>query len=207
MGEGLPQKKSHQKSGSEPFVIDGQPLDFNLKNFWEWAASDLVDNTWRGVLAEYLVARALGINCDVIRNGWGPVDLISPAGVTIQVKSAAFLQAWYQKQPSRISFSIKAHRAFDAETNSLSEKPQRVGQVWVFALLAHEDKSTLNPMDLAQWQFYVVPKDVLDGYQRSQHSITLQSLRRLAIKPVSFRQLAVEVERCAKRNSARHFVS
>lgn len=201
MSEGLPPKKAQSKNGREPFVLNDQPLDFDLLSFWRWAASDLVDNTWRGALAEYLVAQALGIKMDEIRDAWGPVDLVSPAGVTIQVKSAAFLQAWYQQQPSRISFSIKPRRAWDPDTNRLAERPVRSGEVWVFALLAHMDKSTLNPMELAQWQFYVVPRAMLDDYQRSQESITLQSLRRLGLEPVGFQQLAAEVERCAKRNS------
>lgn len=161
-----------------------------------------MDNTWRGVLAEYLVARAVGIKEDGIRDGWGPVDLVSLTGVTIQVKSAAFLQAWYQREPSHISFSIKPRRVYDPETNSLTANPVRSAEVWVFALLAHKDKSTLNPMELAQWKFYVVPRAVLNGYQCSQESITLQSIRRLGLEPVGFQQLAAEVERCAKRISA-----
>lgn len=142
------------------------------------------------------MAKALGIKDDGIRDSWGPVDLVSPTGITVQVKSAAFLQAWHQKEFSRISFSIKPRRVFDSTTNSLSETPIRVAQVWVFALLSHTDKLTLDPMDLAQWQFFVVSKSFLDGYRRSQESITLKSLRKLGIEPVGFLELADQVERC-----------
>ena len=197
MNSDFPKKKCECKSGCERFVLANHPLDFNLLSFWKWAASDLVDNTWRGVLAEYLVTKALGIKDDGIRDSWGPVDLVSPTGITIQVKSAAFLQAWYQKEFSRIIFSIKPRRVFDSTTNSLSETPVRVGQVWVFALLSHKDKLTLDPMDLAQWKFFVVSKDFLDGYRRSQESITLESLLNLGIEPVGFLELAERVEHCA----------
>ena len=124
------------------------------------------------------------------------MDLVSPTGITIQVKSAAFLQAWYQKEFSRISFSIKPRRVFDSATNSFGETPIRVAQVWIFALLSHKDKLTLDPMDLAQWQFFVVSKTFLDSYQRSQESITLQSLLNLGIEPAGFLELAEKVERC-----------
>ena len=40
------------KSGSEPFLMSGQPLTANLLDFWRWSASDLVSNATRGVLAE-----------------------------------------------------------------------------------------------------------------------------------------------------------
>jgi hypothetical protein len=49
----------------------------------------------------------------------------------------------------------------------------------VFALLAHTDKATVDPLDLDQWVFYVLPTAVLDGHTRSQHSITLRTLHEL----------------------------
>lgn len=58
MNSNLPMKKSDGKSESEQFVLAGRPLDFDLLNFWKWAASDLVDNTWRGVLAEYVAIQS-----------------------------------------------------------------------------------------------------------------------------------------------------
>ncbi len=196
MNSNLLKKKSDGKSGSERFVLAGQPLDFDLLSFWKWAASDLIDNTWRGVLAEYLVAKALRIKTDGIRDSWGPVDLVSPTGVTIQVKSAAFLQAWHHDKFSRIIFSIKPRRVFDSATNRFSETPVRAAQVWVFALLKHKDKLTLDPMDVAQWQFFVMSKAFLDSYRRSQESITLKSLLNLGIEPVGFSELAERVEQC-----------
>jgi hypothetical protein len=51
--------------------------------------------------------------------------------------------------------------------------------VYVLALLAHTDKATVDPLDLDQWVFYVLPTVVLDGRTRSQHSITLKTLQGL----------------------------
>ena len=42
------------------------------QEFWEWAYDDLLTNTTRGVLAEYIVATALGIR-DTKRVRMGPV--------------------------------------------------------------------------------------------------------------------------------------
>jgi hypothetical protein len=49
----------------------------------------------------------------------------------------------------------------------------------VFCLLKHEDKSTVNPLNLDHWDFYVLSTQELNDYKRSQHSITLKSLRGL----------------------------
>lgn len=51
--------------------------------------------------------------------------------------------------------------------------------VYVFALLAHRDQETLDPMDVSQWEFYVLPTATLEQRTRSQHSITLPPLRKL----------------------------
>jgi hypothetical protein len=48
-----------QRNGSEVFHTAGAELGFNLLSFWKWSASDLVSNTLRGLLAEYLVAQAV----------------------------------------------------------------------------------------------------------------------------------------------------
>ena len=50
-----------RKTGHEKFRNRGSECDFDLLNFWRWSVSDLVSNTWREVVAEYIVARALGI--------------------------------------------------------------------------------------------------------------------------------------------------
>lgn len=38
-------------------------------------------------------------------------------------------------------------------------------------------------LDVAQWEFYVLPTAVLDARERSQHSITLKSLCALHAEP------------------------
>lgn len=196
MSDCLPPIKATRKIGDEPFHAAGRGLGFDLLSFWRWSASDLVSNTARGILAEYLVARALGLAQDEIRDEWGPVDLITRSGVKVQVKSAAFLQAWYQKGLSQVVFSTRPTRSWDADTNTLAREPTRHADVYVFALLAHCDKATLDPMDVEQWRFYVVPRSVLDRDEQSQHSITLKSLEAIS-RPVCYSLLAAEVADCS----------
>jgi hypothetical protein len=180
-------------TGAEPFRAGSTALDFDLLSFWQWSRSDLLSNAARGVLAEYLVARALGV-VDGIRDEWAAYDLIMPEGIKVEVKSAAFLQSWHQEKLSAISFRTPETKAWDPETNVLGDKSQRQADVYVFALLFHNDKATVDPQDVTQWEFYVVPKQVLNDRQRSQHSITLPSLRRLA-QPVTYGELRDAVRR------------
>ena len=67
---------------------------------------------------------------------------------------------------------------------------KRHADVYVFALLAHTDKLTVDPLNINQWEFYVLPTTALDERKRSQHSITLKSLEDLSGGKVDYVQLA-----------------
>jgi hypothetical protein len=69
--------------------------------------------------------------------------------ITLEVKSAAFVQSWQQALPSTISFPIE----------------QRVATADVFCLLAEEDRDLLDPQDMSQWRFWVGPSCVFSPGQ------------------------------------------
>ena len=181
-----------RKTGHERFRNGGSECDFDLLDFWRWSVSDLVSNTWRGVVAEYIVARALGV-ADGARNDWAAYDLETVDGMKVEVKSAAYVQSWKQDRHSDIQFGVPKRRAWDAETGILGTEARRHADIYVFALLHHKDRQSIDPMDLSQWEFYVVPTKALDERERSQHSITLGSLQKLANKAVTYDELHAAV--------------
>ena len=79
----FPRLQATQKSGSESVHRGGVPLGRSLQDFWRWSASDLVSNATRGIVAEYLVALALGLPPDAVRNEWDPFDVTAPEGVKV----------------------------------------------------------------------------------------------------------------------------
>lgn len=188
-----------RRTGSEGFHIDGRGVGFDLLTFWQWSGSDLIGNTARGRLAEYIVARALGLAADGVRDEWAPYDLETRSGIKIEVKSAAYVQSWHQERLSSIKFVTPKKRAWDANTNVLSKETRRQADVYVFALLSHKEKSTIDPLDLGQWHFYVLPTAALDARTRSQHSITLASLQKLTSGAVGYADLLPTVEGYASR--------
>lgn len=108
---GFPKIEVVPKKGDEEFQNTGQAINAVLIDFWRWSASDLVSNATRGILAEYLVACAIGI-ADGARVEWDAYDLLIPktdnrAEIRIEVKSSAYLQSWQQKKLSKIIFSIR----------------------------------------------------------------------------------------------------
>jgi hypothetical protein len=194
MSEGLPRLEVERRSGAEPFTSGGAPLGFDLLGFWQWASSDLASNILRGVLAEYLVAQALG-TASGFRDPWQAYDLVSPGGLTLEVKSAAYLQSWRQRSHSPIRFTVRETRAWSDETNVLAPTSQRQAALYVFALLGHRDKGTLDPLDLDQWEFYLVPSRVLAEQVGAAKQLSL--MRLLALRPdrAGFRELGSAIRR------------
>lgn len=172
-----------RKTGAEPFTTGEASLGFSILDFWQWSSSNLVGNALRGLVAEFLVARAVGVDGH-IRDEWDPYDVATPSGVRVEVKSAAYLQAWAQRSESLISFDIRETLAWDAATNALAPESERRRQadLYVFALLAHRDKATLNPLDVSQWEFYLLEAPVLNQHVKRQRRISLN--RVLGLSPV-----------------------
>lgn len=193
----LPPLVVTRKTGSEPFRVGPTALGFDLLSFWQWSASDLISNALRGRLAEFLVAQALGI-ADGVRAEWDAYDLRTRQGLTIEVKSAAYLQTWAQKALSAISFDIAPTRFWEAATNELATETRRQADLYVFALLAHRDKPTLDAMDLTQWEFYLLPKAILDARLPKQKQLSLSALLRLEPVRCSFGELGPSLERVAE---------
>ena len=180
------------KTGREQLIFDNESLTFSLSDFWRWSVSDILSNATRGRFAEFIVATATNIDITIVRDEWSEYDLVTPGKIKLEIKSSAYLQSWAQKKLSAISYSTKAHR-FDNITGKHNETPKRHADVYVFCLLHHENKQTVNPLDLNQWSFYVLATKELNGYTRSQHSITLKSLQRLT-QSVIYTQLNSEIQ-------------
>ena len=188
MANTLPDAKIIRMDGDELFLETGVH-QLKLADFWAWSSSDLLNNAKRGVLAEFLVASDLGI-ADGFRIEWDAYDLTTPSGITVEVKSAAYLQSWKQDKLSDIGFSIAQSKAWSPLTNRFSTESKRQADVYVFCLLDHKDKSTVNPMDLNQWRFFVLPTTILDEEYGSMKRISLTKLLRLSPEQVVYGEIS-----------------
>ena len=182
------------KSGKENLTVYDKKSKYKLEDFWRWNMSDLISNATRGILAEFIVATAIGLDPANVRNEWDAYDLLSPEGIKIEVKTSAYIQSWFQKEYSKISFSIKTARAWDPETNILGDEIKRHADVYVFCLLKHKDQDTIDPLKLEQWEFYIVSTPVLSDYGGSQNRIILSKLKKIAV-PVEYGELKEEINR------------
>jgi hypothetical protein len=168
--------------GAETFKkAEGSPLvAADILDYWSWAYSDIVGNTNRGALAEFIVARAIGSE-PAVRNDWAAYDLETPSGIKVEVKSSAYLQSWHQTAVSAPSFSIRKAKEWSPETNEFGEERLRHSDVYVFCLLAYKgDKRLLDPLDLSQWEFYVVKTTEIDQIFGERSSIGINRVKTLS---------------------------
>jgi hypothetical protein len=192
----IPPAALERLTGTEPIGPWQGGERHSLLEFWQWACSDVLSNTMRGLLAEWLVGTALGVT-DGWRTEWAAEDLRSPEGITIEVKSAAYVQAWAQRKPSSIRFGIAPTIKWDGATGTYGKQPERSAQVYVFCLLAERDPEKVDPLDTSQWEFLVLPSAVLDAEVPTQRTIGLSSLRRLGAVEVELGGLAGEIRSAA----------
>jgi hypothetical protein len=113
-----------RKEGQELFHRSGKTVEAKLLDYWRWAVSDLVGNTERGGIAEFIVAIDFG-TIDGVRNSWAPFDLKTRDGVRVEVKSAAYIQTWKQKRYSPITFTVRPTYGWDAETDEWGSEKKR----------------------------------------------------------------------------------
>lgn len=168
------------------------------QEFQDWAYDDLLVNTTRGVLAEYIVAKALGID-QVKRLEWDKHDL-DIVGVGVEVKSAAYVQSWTQTRLSVIEFDIRPARGWDARTNTYAPSAKRSADVYVFCLLNGTDRAHIEPLDVGQWTFYVLPTSELNRKVLVQKKIRLGPLLALRPHQCEYEELKTAIHAAAELN-------
>lgn len=203
-----PAIKLERRTGSECLVNANNVPISTLQDFWSWAYSDLISNTERGVFAEYLVACALGINHKT-RISWDPFDLFCPEdsivdgrkdhsetiqkGIRIEIKAAGYIQTWDQKKLSAINFSIRKAKKLDVKSGMYDGEAKRWSDVYVFCLHKHTNQATINPLDITQWDFYVISARALDKKVGDQKTISLKGLKAIDIKTCEYEQLKEKI--------------
>ena len=177
--------------GSERFT----GLDAAVADFWRWAFSDLRDNTTRGILADFLVAKAVGDERG-LRIGWDNYDARAPDGTTIEVKCSAYLQSWALKRHSELRFGRLIAREFDAARNEYSAEARVRADVFVFYVQTQRDPAAYDMFDLSHWEFWVTDANTIR--ERAVKTIGIGWVRQHATGPFPYADLAGAIRAAAR---------
>lgn len=182
-------------TGDEHFTFEGMPTNHLLSDFWAWFSSDLLNNTTRGILAEYIVASALELDTSGQRQVWDAFD-VTYGDTTVEVKSSAYLQSWNEGKRSSPIFGIAPTYVWnDREVITRSRK----ADIYVFCLFAHDERETAEPMRLEQWRFFVLPTSTLNEKCGEQKTITLNSLISLSPREATYETLKRTIDELCKK--------
>jgi len=190
----LDKLRVEQKTGDEYFISNGNNIGKKLLDYWKWSVSDLISNTTRGTFAEFIVAMAMESDLSGVREEWDAYDIETKDGIKIEVKTSAYLQTWIQKDYSKINFSIKPAYYWNAETNETSKEKSRPSDIYVFCVLKHKDKNTVNPLILEQWDFYVISTDKINKIFGNQGTLQLNSIEKIT-KCVNYNELKDKIKK------------
>jgi hypothetical protein len=163
----------------------------SVLDFWRWGFSDLRTNIVRGVLAEFLVAKAVG-DPSPLRNAWDNFDVTTPSGIRVEVKSSAYLQSWRQRDVSRLSFTGLLGREWSAVTNELAPERTLRADVYVFAIHICRKPEDYDPLRVDQWVFHVATAGLLRAV--GSRSVSKAFLDRYAPQEYRLHELAAAIE-------------
>ena len=184
------------------------PQPVGILDFWRWAFSDLLEDTLKGLYAEWMVGNLLGLPMlHGGRPGYGNYDLRSPLGLRIEVKSSAYWQSWklrnedgtlkpapeierWRPTPDKtITFGgLRARDAVDRSQEAVGYK----ADLYIFCFQRETDPARWDALDLEQWEFYVLSRAALASAGVS--SLSLRRLRQLC-PPLTARQFQAEGRR------------
>lgn len=160
-----------------------------IKDFWQWAYSDIIRNTKRGVFAEFLVKCALDMNGFQqpfpIRLDFEPWDLRGPAKASnnelckLEIKSASNIQSWdtQPKEPSTIRFSIAPAKMPD-ETGDYPRNASRQRNADIYIFCIYSPKRDLSITSTENWDFFVVTVKEIEE-EKELHDAKTISIERL----------------------------
>ena len=177
---------------SEADKLQGHPKPENssVLDFWRWAFSDLSDDDIKGLFAEWLVHKLLGIQ-SIRRVSWANSDVITPRGTRIEVKSTAYWQSWKYLGEDGLPLAKPRHQPHNDDgkirfgglkardsTNAVTEGVDRdfKSDFYVFALQKETNLDSWNALNLSQWEFFWVPISKLR--ELGSASISLRTLRK-----------------------------
>jgi hypothetical protein len=155
--------------------------------FWDWAYSDFLSNSLRGVLAEFIVGSALGC-LNEKRKEWDAYDLFCK-GKKVEVKSAAYLQTWDQKEHSIIRFDIAEKASWYASDNKYADKVERPADIYVFSVFSETNREIANPLNVEQWFFLVMSKDEISQHFGKNKTVGLKAIETAGFSRLRFSEL------------------
>lgn len=190
-------KKGEVCTGKENF-IGGNEFPFRNLTIMDFRAFQY-SNIWNMIadLAEFIVAKALGKEKPINREFWSLWD-INYQGYRIEVKATSDYHSWdkeEKKKPTRRTFSIAQTHEFYKVTDA---DLVRNNDIYVFCYNKGNTPEESYPLNLGNWEFYIIPTNTIDKLCGKQKTISLTKVQKIAGKAVSFDHIKDSIDNLIK---------
>ena len=183
-------------TGLENFEFNGKKLDYNFVDFWRFHYSNIYDI--QGRIAEFIVAKALDIHESQNDQYWTLWDL-TYKGLRIEVKETSYYHSFNKegKVSQYRSFGItKANGSYDPKISGNNEFC-RQNDVYVFCLNTGYTKEESYPLNLNNWEFYIVPTTVINEKCGDNKTISLNRIKSLGYMAVPYDRIRETIDAIA----------
>ena len=181
-------------NGDEKFLFDGKGVGFDFLDFWRFQYSNIY--SLHGEIAEFIVARALGEKEAQNSAYWTLWD-ITYRNVKIEVKATAYYHLWNDeaKISRQRTFGItKANGSYDSGVSGNADFC-RQNDIYVFCLNTGETKETSYPLNLDNWEFYIVPTAFINENCSDNKTISLGRIRSFGFEARKYDQIKSEIDK------------
>ncbi len=135
---------------------------------------------------------------------WDKYDLLSPEDIAVEVKSSGYLQSWDQDKLSTVSFGIQPTFGWDSTTNTYSKELVRQSDIYVFCVHKHTDQDTVNPLDIAQWDFYLLLTRILNEKAGALKRANLASLLKMGAEKCDFEHIHQRIVKLIQKEKKKY---
>lgn len=162
------------------FIFNDENLSFGILELWKSKYSNIYN--MQEVIAEFLVEKALGIDKAQNTDYWTLYDILY-RNYRIEIKETSYYHPWNKNgivSKYRRFEITKANSNYDIK--DCENKFERQNDIYIFCLNTGNTKEESNPMNLNNWEFYIIPTSVINEKCGNNKTITLGKVRKLTDK-------------------------
>lgn len=178
-------------TGKEKFIYNNKELDFDITEFWKYKFSEIYD--LQSEIAEFIVEKALGLTESQNTEYWTLYDL-KYKGKRIEVKETSYYHSFNKKGEERSkqrNFSItKAYSEYQNNKSSF----ERQNDIYVFCLNTGKERNDSYPLDLNNWEFYVIPTKIINEKCGNNKSISLGRVKEISCGCIKYFDLKKTID-------------
>lgn len=174
------------------FIFNEEEVGLTLLDFWKFRFCNIFD--LQEAIAEFIVAKALGKKTADNIDSWTLYD-IGYRGKRVEVKETSYYHPWIKdgKVSKHRAFGITKANSSYADKES-ENRYERQNDVYVFCLNTGNTEEESYPLNLNNWEFYIVPTKVINEKCSEQKTISLPRIKSLGFFAKSFEEIKPTID-------------